>query len=116
MFIDTGFSRLGLDEAEVQTLASDPHRLITGRRARREPSACGTEHLMNRAQLEKFRFAPICFDALASLANSGGVFLGSDYCFDMTRIGISLYGLAVRVKQPRKRCDIASAGFVNTHA
>ena len=80
VFVDTGFNRLGLDEAEVQTLAGDPSlfedwtlTLVASHLA----CADDTEHPMNRAQLEKFRFArDLLPDAPASLANSGGVLLG----------------------------------------
>ena len=115
VFVDTGFNRLGLDEAEVQTLASDPSlfedwtlALVASHLA----CADDTEHPMNRAQLEKFRFArDLLPDAPASLANSGGVLLGPDYCFDMTRIGISLYG-----GSPHGTDETALESVVTLHA
>ena len=115
VFVDTGFSRLGLDAAEVQTLASDPS-LFKGWTLALVAShlACAddTEHPMNRAQLEKFRFArDLLPDAPASLANSGGVLLGPDYCFDMTRIGISLYG-----GSPHAADETALDSVVTLHA
>ncbi len=96
IFVDTGFNRLGLDAADVLALADNP-ALFEGWTPALVAShlACADdgEHPMNRAQLEKFKFArDLLPDAPASLANSGGVVLGADYCFDMTRIGISLYG------------------------
>ncbi len=52
------------------------------------------EHPLNARQLEAFRAArarlPV---APASLANSAGVFLGTDYHFDLVRPGAALYGL-----------------------
>ena len=115
VFVDTGFNRLGLDEAEVQTLAGDPS-LFEGWTLALVAShlACAddTEHPMNRAQLEKFRFArDLLPDAPASLANSGGVLLGPDYCFDMTRIGISLYG-----GSPHGANETALESVVTLHA
>ena len=115
VFVDTGFNRLGLDEAEVQTLAGDPSlfedwtlTLVASHLA----CADDTEHPMNRAQLEKFRFArDLLPDAPASLANSGGVLLGPDYCFDMTRIGISLYG-----GSPHGTDETALESVVTLHA
>ena len=53
-----------------------------------EPSAS-----LNRRQLDRFRALRGVFpDARASLANSAGTFLGSDYHFDLVRPGIALYG------------------------
>ena len=54
------------------------------------------KHPKNLDQLEKFRAVRALFpDVKASLANSGGVFLGPDYHFDLCRPGIALYGGAV---------------------
>jgi alanine racemase len=51
------------------------------------------EHPKNRSQLEKFEAARLLFpDVTASLANSGGIFLGNDFHFDLIRAGIGLYG------------------------
>ncbi len=96
VFVDTGFNRLGLDETDLLALHADPTHfdgwtlaLIASHLA----CADNPEHPMNRAQLEKFRYArDLLPPAPASLANSGGVLMGADFCFDMTRIGISLYG------------------------
>ena len=115
VFVDTGFNRLGLDEAEVQTLASDPTlfedwtlALVASHLA----CADDADHPMNRAQLEKFRYArDLLPDAPSSLANSGGVLLGPNFCFDMTRIGISLYG-----GSPHGTDETALESVVTLHA
>ena len=51
------------------------------------------EHPKNSSQLEKFEAARQLFpDVTASLANSGGIFLGSDFHYNLIRAGIGLYG------------------------
>ncbi|MBB4185104.1 alanine racemase [Sinorhizobium terangae] len=96
LHVDTGMNRLGLSVEEAVTLANDPARpasfspvLIMSH------LACGDDprHPMNLYQLERFREAAAAFEGVpASLANSGGVFLGKDYHFDLTRPGIAVYG------------------------
>ncbi|MDK1375481.1 MULTISPECIES: alanine racemase [unclassified Sinorhizobium] len=96
LHVDTGMNRLGLSVEEAVALANDPARpasfspvLVMSH------LACGDEpkHPMNVYQLERFRAAAAAFEGVpASLANSGGVFLGKDYHFDLTRPGIAVYG------------------------
>src|SRR5207253_9995310 len=51
------------------------------------------EHPLNRKQLTAFRAACILLPNIpTSLANSGGIFLGPDYHFDLVRPGVALYG------------------------
>ena len=94
--IDTGMSRLGLSASEVATLRQTPS-LLEGIDAALLMShlACADEpaHPANQAQLRAFQLlADILPQALRSLANSAGVFLGPDYHFDLVRPGIALYG------------------------
>jgi len=96
LHVDTGMNRLGLSFEEALALASDPARpasfspvLVMSH------LACGDDpmHPMNVYQLERFRAVTAAFEGLpASLANSGGVLLGDDYHFDLTRPGIAVYG------------------------
>ena len=96
--VDSGMARLGLSPAEVDRLARDPARLDgVALRAVMSHLACADEpdHPANRAQLAMFeaqrrRLPP----APASFANSSGIFLGSDYHFDLARPGAALYGVA----------------------
>jgi len=47
----------------------------------------------NRAQLDAFRRLALAFDGIElSLAASAGIFLGSEFHFDLTRPGIAVYG------------------------
>ncbi|KQV64003.1 alanine racemase [Rhizobium sp. Root1220] len=96
LHIDTGFNRLGLALDEAIALADD-----VSRPASFSPMlimshlACGDDHgsAMNRQQLESFRRVSAAYEGIdSSLAASGGIFLGSDYHFDLTRPGISIYG------------------------
>ncbi|WP_331373891.1 alanine racemase [Sinorhizobium chiapasense] len=96
LHVDTGMNRLGLSVEEAVALANDPARpasfspvLIMSH------LACGDDpkHPMNLYQLDRFHEAAAAFAGVpASLANSGGVFLGKDYHFDLTRPGIAVYG------------------------
>ena len=96
IFIDTGFNRLGLSPTDIADISTSPDifdgwtlSLIASHLACAEDR----EHPMNKAQLESFKDALAQLpEAPASLANSGGVFLGDHYLFDMTRVGIALYG------------------------
>jgi alanine racemase len=109
LHLDTGMSRLGLAPVELESLLSEPARLL------RFPITVVMSHLasadepaspQSHAQLSQFR------DALArlvpllpsrpavSFANSAGIFLGPDYSFDLTRPGCALYGLAPTAQRP----------------
>jgi alanine racemase len=96
LHVDTGMNRLGLSPDEARALASDAVRrqglaisLILSHLA----CAGQPDHAMNARQLAAFASVRALFpQARASLASSGGVFLGPDYHFDQTRPGISLYG------------------------
>ncbi|MBI3153775.1 MAG: alanine racemase [Burkholderiales bacterium] len=96
--VDTGMARLGLDARESDALADDPGAWA-GLRIELVMShlACADEpaHPANAAQLERFVAARRSLpQAPASLANSAGIFLGSDFHFDLVRPGAALYGLA----------------------
>ncbi|WP_457582749.1 alanine racemase [Ensifer canadensis] len=96
LHVDTGMNRLGLSVEEAVALANDPARpasfspvLIMSH------LACADDpgNPLNGYQLRRFREASAAFEGVdASLANSGGVFLGADYHFNLTRPGIAVYG------------------------
>lgn len=99
--VDTGMTRLGLDRRELDTLktimedggnalgAINPCLLMSHLTASEDPHDDASAR-----QLAAFTKLREMFPGVpASLGNSGGTLLGGDYCFDMTRPGIALYGL-----------------------
>lgn len=104
--LDTGMSRLGLAPAELDILVAEPDRLAGIEVALvMSHLACSDEpaHPQNALQLAAFRRALACFrpaGARLSFANSGGVFLGRDYHFDLARPGAALYGLRPQAGVP----------------
>jgi alanine racemase len=102
--IDSGMSRLGLPPDEIAALVADPTALkafsVT---AILSHLACADDpsNSMNDHQLSAFRVVLADLPpAPASLANSGGIFLGPDFRFDLVRPGIALYGGASSIKSP----------------
>jgi len=96
LHVDTGMTRLGLDQMELDELAAAPQRL-EGIKLTLIMShlCCGDDpgSQMNREQLERFEQIRASLPpAPASLAASGGIFLDPEYHFDMVRAGIALYG------------------------
>lgn len=96
LHVDTGISRLGFSEAELETLAAQPSRLagidvehvMTHLACADEPS-----HLMNGAQLRCFeRLRAKLPSAPTSIGASAGIFLDQDHRGDLVRAGIGLYG------------------------
>ena len=100
LHLDTGITRLGLLEGEIQELTANPGLLenieidfVMSHLA----CADTPDHPLNREQLERLHyFRTLLPEKLrntpVSFANSAGIFLGSDYHFDMVRPGIALYG------------------------
>ncbi len=90
--LDTGMNRLGLEEADWQSLAPDV--LAEKPRLLMSHLACADEpgHPMNQAQRAGFRRMTEGTGIPRSLAATGGILLGPDYHFDVTRPGIGLYG------------------------
>ncbi|NBR78846.1 MAG: hypothetical protein EBT71_02205, partial [Alphaproteobacteria bacterium] len=96
LFLDTGFNRLGLSFDDIAEM-SETNGIFEGWTLDLIAShlACADtpDHPMNRAQLEAFHtMTALLPPAPRSLANTGGIFLGDAYRFDMTRPGIGLYG------------------------
>jgi alanine racemase len=90
VMVDTGINRLGLDPADIAGGAIDGLDVDT----LMSHLACGDEDVAKNAAQ---RAALIAIAAAVkprrlSLANSAGICLGPDYCFDLTRPGLALYG------------------------
>jgi alanine racemase len=97
LHIDTGMSRLGLDARELAVLAGDHARLsnLTIRYVMSHLVASEVpEDPMNQLQWDRFAAARAMLPpAPASLANSSGIFLGTDFGSDLARPGAALYGV-----------------------
>lgn len=90
--LDTGMNRLGMERGEWQAVApivlpANPDMLIGHLACADEP-----DHPMNAAQLAEFHYMTDDLGIPRSLAATGGILLGDDYHFDLTRPGIGLYG------------------------
>lgn len=94
--IDTGMNRLGLPAYEIEQLAADSAALDAFECALvMSHLACADErtHALNRTQRTRFDALRAKLPAApASLANSGGVFLGPEFHYDIVRPGIAMYG------------------------
>lgn len=90
--LDTGMNRLGMEPAEWAAvreiaLAQKPVLVMSHLACADEPS-----HPANAAQLACFREITQGVRVPRSLAATGGIVLGRDYHFDLTRPGVGLYG------------------------
>ena len=118
--IDTGMNRLGLSPDELAVLAAEWRIRLKNIRPVLLMShlACGdeAESEMNETQLTRFRAALAMLPpAPASLAASGGAYLGSAYHFDLIRPGIGLYGGAPQEGGPALRtAAVISARVLQT--
>jgi alanine racemase len=96
LHVDTGMHRLGLTADELRVLAAAPDRL-QGLKVELLLShlACADHQAspMNAEQAARFGKARALLPGTpASLANTGGVFLGPEFHHDLVRPGIGLYG------------------------
>ncbi|MFM2389436.1 MAG: alanine racemase [Pseudomonadota bacterium] len=90
--LDTGMNRLGLEAGEWEAVAAilleaGPELVMSHLACADEP-----ESAMNEAQLTQFRTMTDGIGIPRSLAATGGILLGPEYHFDLTRPGIGLYG------------------------
>ncbi len=105
--LDSGMNRLGVEPADWaglrdRVLPAGPTLLMSHLACADEP-----DHPMNAAQLAAFRAMTDGLDVPKSLAATGGILLGPDYQFDLTRPGIGLYGgLPFAAAQPVVRLDL----------
>ena len=90
--LDTGMNRLGMEADDWSALSGD--LLSRGAVLVMSHLACADEpdHPMNAQQLAQFRKMTDGITAPRSLSATGGILLGRDYHFDVTRPGIGLYG------------------------
>lgn len=87
--LDSGMNRLGMEPTEWASLRDSlsPEFVMSH-------LACADEasHVMNTEQLTAFRQMTDGLTIPRSLAATGGILLGEDFHFDLTRPGIGLYG------------------------
>ncbi len=123
--LDTGMNRLGMEPAEWSALrdialAQRPELIMSHLACADEP-----DHVMNQMQLDSFIEMTQGIDVPRSLAATGGILLGDEYHFDLTRPGVGLYGgmpfvdampvvtLDVPVIQTRDVAPGESVGYAN---
>ncbi|PYF12845.1 alanine racemase [Rhodobacter viridis] len=90
--LDTGMNRLGLEPADwaavsTEILAAGPKLVMSHLACSDEP-----DHPMNALQLKTFRDMTDGMGLKRALSATGGILLGPEYHFDVTRPGIGLYG------------------------
>lgn len=113
LHVDTGMNRLGLAAADLE------HPALAGWLARFDLRyvmshlACAddADHPMNAAQLARLGAAVrrLGRPVRLSLANSGGIMLGSGYHCDLVRPGCALYGINPRPGQPNAMQEVVQA-------
>jgi alanine racemase len=97
LHVDTGMNRLGLSPADLDALATEPHRLdgiAIDYVMTHLVSAEIPDDPVNNSQ--RISFAAACArlpPAPRSLANSSGLFLGPAFTSDLARPGAALYGV-----------------------
>jgi alanine racemase len=112
--IDTGLNRLGLTLVEAQGIVP---RIVAGDHGVTlviSHLACAESlnHPLNAKQLATFREIAALYSGVpASLANSSGIFLGSQFGFDLVRPGAALYGV-----NPTPEADNPMQGVVELKA
>lgn len=95
LHIDTGMNRLGLRSEEAETLGQTDRMAPLDVTLLVSHLACAgdDENPMNARQVGRLRAARAMFpNAVVSLANSAGTFMGEAFAFDVVRPGITLYG------------------------
>lgn len=90
--LDTGMNRLGMEMAEWSALrdialAENPMLIMSHLACADDP-----DHPMNAQQKHTFDAMTQDIDVPRSLAATGGLLLGANYHYEMTRPGIGLYG------------------------
>jgi len=90
--LDTGMNRLGMEPAEWAALRDIAEQQTPTLIMSHLACADDPEHPMNAHQLQVFKEMTEGLNAPRSLAATGGILLGKDYHFDLTRPGIGLYG------------------------
>ncbi|MEE9427128.1 MAG: alanine racemase [Paracoccaceae bacterium] len=124
--LDTGMGRLGMQSGDwescrAKAMAANPTLVMSHLACADEP-----DHPMNAQQLTRFTQLTHSLGLPRSLSATGGVLLGPEYHFDLTRPGIGIYGglpfsdarnvvsLSVPVIQIRDLSKGDSVGYANS--
>jgi len=88
VMVDTGMNRLGLGTKDLGCLEGlSVHTLHS------HLACADDDDALNRMQLERFlAVRQVVRAGRYSLANSAGIYLGSEFAFDLVRPGLALYG------------------------
>jgi alanine racemase len=112
--IDTGLNRLGLTVVEAQSLVPRIAAGDHGITLVMSHLACAEtlNHPLNAKQVAAFREIASRFSGVpASLASSSGIFLGSQFVFELVRPGAAIYGV-----NPTPEADNPMQGVVDLKA
>lgn len=90
--LDSGMNRLGMEPAEWAALREIAEQQAPTLIMSHLSCADDPENPMNAQQLAAFIEMTEGLDTPRSLAATGGILLGKDYHFDLTRPGVGLYG------------------------
>lgn len=104
--LNIGMNRLGITEQELiqidqETVSSIDLKFVMGHLSSSEDKT----NPINRQQLKEFNRLTSRFNNIPkSLCNSGGIFLGKEYHFDIARPGAAIYGInptnEIQIKNP----------------
>ncbi len=105
--LDTGMNRLGVEPEEWAAMRDIAMSLMPTLIMSHLACADEPDHPMNAQQLHAFQQMTSGIDVPRSLAATGGLLLGHDYHFDLTRPGVGLYGgLPFEAAQPVVSLDL----------
>lgn len=97
LHLDTGMTRLGFDPDQTDWLIENKQALndldITYVMSHLVSSEIATDPVNNTQKILFNEYRSFFSGMKASLANSGGIFLGEDFHYQMTRPGIAIYGV-----------------------
>ncbi len=105
--LDSGMNRLGMEPDEWAALRGIALRQMPALIMSHLACADERDHPMNAQQLRVFREMTNNIDVPRSLSATGGILLGPEYHFDLTRPGVGLYGgLPFEAAQPVVALDL----------
>ena len=112
LHFDTGINRLGMQLNSLKKIAENfPVNLKNNSLILMTHLACADapQDPKNNEQLANFNeYKKLFPNAVASMCNSAGIFLGPDFHFDIARPGIALYGAKSITNEPCHTLPIAS--------